>query len=385
MKVSVIICAAGKGERAGLGKNKLLAPLYGAPVLYHTLKKFDLPYIDQLLITCSPEDREAFSAIAAPFGAILTEGGRTRTESVYNALKRASGDIVLIHDGARPFVTEKIIADCIDGVKEHGSAVCSLPSTDTTVIADGENVEYVPDRSKLFTVQTPQGFFTAKIKAAYDLAAESGKSFTDDCSVYTQYIAPAHLFTGDVCNRKLTYKSDFDAQYPAMNAACGQAIGIGCDVHAFGKAQPFVTLCGVKIPCDSGLIAHSDGDAPVHAVMDAILSAAGLKDIGHYFPDTDEKFAGADSIGMLKEAVSLALNAGYVPLNLSLTVQAEKPRLAKHIDRMVANLASACGLPRSRVAVSAGTCERLGFVGEGLGIAATAIVLMGRADAEKQN
>lgn len=374
MKTDIIICAAGKGERAGFGKNKLLAPLYGAPVLYHTLSAF--AGIGSIIVAAGAEDFEEISAIAAPFGATVVHGGQTRTQSVYNALNCCSGDVVLIHDGARPFVSRQIIDGCIDSVKRFGSGICAVQSTDTIALCDGDEIEELPERRRAYCVQTPQGFMTKEIKSAYALAAESGLTFTDDSSVYARYIGSPHICAGSPENRKLTYKSDFGAAYPPFCSDGGQAVGIGVDVHAFGKEQDFITLCGVKIPSDSGLIAHSDGDVAVHAVMDAVLSAAGLKDIGHYFPDSDEGYAGADSMKLLDKAVKLAFEAGYTPLNLSLTIQAEKPRLANYIDGMKAKLAAALGLEWSKTGISAGTCERLGFVGKGLGVTATALVLM---------
>jgi 2-C-methyl-D-erythritol 4-phosphate cytidylyltransferase/2-C-methyl-D-erythritol 2,4-cyclodiphosphate synthase len=374
VNISIIILAAGKGERAGLGKNKLLAPLCGAPALYHTINAFK--QFDDIIIATSAQDISEVEAIARPFNAKVCLGGETRTKSVYNALQHAKGDIVLIHDGARPFVTRKVIDDCIENVIAFGSAICALPATDTTVICDGNEVISSPERKKVYTVQTPQGFYLKDIKAAYDKAITSDGTFTDDGSVYAAFIGRPHIFIGDRDNIKLTYKSDFDRQYPPVNTISAQAVGIGIDTHAFGKTQNFVTLCGVKIPCDSGLIAHSDGDVAVHAVMDALLSAAGLKDIGHYFPDTDRQYSGADSIQLLKQAVKIVSDAGYMPLNLSVTIQAEKPRLAKYIDEMALNLAAACNLERDKVGVSAGTCEKLGFVGEGLGITATAVTLL---------
>ena len=153
-------------------------------------------------------------------------------------------------------------------------------------------------------------------------------------------------------------------------------MGIGADTHAFGGLDDYVTLAGVKISCDSSLIAHSDGDVVLHAVMDAILSASGLKDIGHYFPDTDKKYKGADSSKLLLEVMDMARWQGYTPVNLSVAVQAEKPKLAPCIDDMVLSLSKLCNLEPSAVAVAAGTSERLGFVGEGLGITAYAAVLM---------
>lgn len=374
MSVSVVVCAAGKGERAELGINKVLAPLCGSPVLYHTLKKFSGEYAE-IIVTSSPRDREEIAAVCAPFRAKVVTGGETRTESVYNALKHVTGDIVLIHDGARPFVTEKIVADCIACVKAHGSGICALPVTDTVAECGGGEILNVPPRSALYNLQTPQGFFTRDIKKAYGLAKASGQTFTDDSSVYAAFIGRPHVFVGDARNKKLTYKSDFTDVPPPMQAEGGR-IGYGIDVHAFGAPKDYVVLCGERIPCDSGLVAHSDGDVAVHAVMDALLSAAGKKDIGHYFPDTDPKYRGADSMTLLRSVIGLLREEGYSVGNISLAVQAEKPRLASHIDDMKRNLSRAAGVPFQNVAIAAGTSEHLGFVGEGLGICAACAVTL---------
>lgn len=366
MKVSAIICAAGKGERAGFGKNKLLAPLYGAPALLHTLLKFRIPEIDEIIVTSSVCDFEEISSIAPLFGLKVVIGGATRTESVKNALREVTGDVVLIHDGARPFVSQKLILNCIDSVKKYGSGICAVKATDTIVYADGDIKERL-DRDKLYHIQTPQGFYTEDIKRAYLLAGD--KIYTDDSAVYGEFINKPHIVEGETENIKLTYKADFMRGMPPYTGLRGEAIGFGVDVHAFGEGS-FVTLAGVKIPCDRGLIAHSDGDVVIHAVMDALLSGAGLKDIGHYFPDTDDKYKGADSGVMLKKVISILRENGLAPVNLSISIQAEKPRLAKYIDEMIENLSKLTGVKAERIAIAAGTCEGLGFVGEGLGICA---------------
>lgn len=383
MKISAIICAAGRGERAGFGKNKLLAPLHGAPALFHTLEKFDLPQIDEVIVTCSPADRAEIAALCAPFGYKTAEGGTTRTESVRNALEYCSGDIVLIHDGARPYVTRDVIEGCIECVKTNRSGICSVPVTDTIAECSDGKIRDVPDRSSLFSLQTPQGFFASDIKRAYELAAGDGAAYTDDSAVFRTYIGQPALCKGSRDNIKLTYKSDFAREYPAINAAAGQAIGIGVDVHAFGREQNFVTLCGVKVPHSCGLIAHSDGDVAVHAVMDALLSAAGLEDIGHYFPDRNEQYRDADSMALLKRVMALIQERGFKPLDLSVTIRAEEPKLAPHIAEMKANLASATGLDGSAVGVSAGTSEKLGFVGRKLGIESAAIALLERINGKE--
>lgn len=371
-KISVIICAAGKGKRAGFEKNKLLSPLYGVPALYHTLEKFNLPQIDEVVITSSDEDFKEISAIAEPFGFKVVPGGNTRTESVKKALDYVTGDIVLVHDGARPFVTREIILNCIESVKEHGSGICAVKSTDTTVCCEDGKIVQRLERDRLYRLQTPQGFFTKDLRTAYEKA--KGEDFTDDSAVYGKYIAPPVIIEGSESNIKLTYKEDFLKEIPPL-AAAGSKIGFGVDTHTFGEGN-FVTLAGVKIECGKGLIAHSDGDVIAHAVMDALLSAAGLKDIGHHFPDTDDRYKNADSICMLSQTCKIIRERGYAPSNISITVQAETPRLSSHIQSMVRNIAAACGIAEENCAIAAGTCEGLGFVGKGLGITAYCSVLL---------
>lgn len=384
MKISVIICAAGKGERAGFNKNKLLAPLCGAPALYHTLSAVSKINPSELIITSSPQDMAEITAISAPFGGKVVGGGDTRTLSVYNALKHVTGDIVLIQDGARPFTLAEQYLECIECVKTYGSGIVAMPATDTIYIANGNSAAHIPARSDVFAVQTPQGFITKDIKAAYEKAIESGETFTDDGSVYSRFIKPARICpVGSAANRKLTFKEDFDnlsAVIPATVGVNVEKAGFGIDVHAFGKPQDFVTLCGVKVPCDTGLVAHSDGDVALHAAMDAILSAAGLKDIGHYFPDGDEKFKGADSGKLLSLVIEIIGNEGLKVSGLSLAIQAEKPRLAPYIDGMVESLARLSGAKASNISVTAGTCEGLGFVGERRGICAYCVATLGKKE-----
>lgn len=378
-RTAAIILAAGRGERAGFARNKLLVPLYGAPALYHTLEKFDIPEIDEVTVTSSTFDFEEISALCAPFGYRVVTGGATRAESVELALKGVTCERVLIHDGARPFLSRELILRCIDDVDKYGSAVCSLPCPDTAAYCDGGAYTGL-DRDKIRLMQTPQGFNTEDISRAYRLGA--GDSFTDDGSLYAHYIAPPHMTEGERGNVKLTYREDFMRGYPPFNptAGCDRA-AFGADVHAFGKGDK-VTLCGVKIPCDGALIAHSDGDVAAHAVIDALLSGAGLDDIGHYFPDTDSKYRGADSMLLLARVTELIKEAGYSAINISLSIQAEKPRLAAHIDEMRKNLSRVTGVPAEAVAIAAGTCEGLGFVGRGQGIAAYCAAGLSRIEKE---
>ncbi len=375
-KISVIICAAGKGSRAGFAKNKLLLPHpdgFGESVLLHTIKAFLRDDIDEIIIAVSPCDKAEIAGMVAPFSVCkVVLGGNTRAQSVRSALKDVTGEIVLIHDGARPYVTAKIIDDCIDSVKEYDSGICALPATDTTALGENGVLVATVQRDKVFSLQTPQAFFTKSILYAYEKAFTDGveDKFTDDSAIYAEYVAPPRLVLGDRNNKKLTFASDF------VPFASPVRVGVGIDTHAFGKAQDYIVMAGVKIPSDSGLIAHSDGDVLTHAVMDALLSAAGLFDIGHYFPDTDQKWKDADSLEMLDVVLEEVKKQGLAPLNLAVAVQAQKPRMAKYVAPMSENLAKILSLPLSAVGITVGTNEGLGYVGEGKGITVTANVLL---------
>ena len=368
--IGVIVCAAGKGTRAGFEKNKLLIPFEGSTVLEKTLSAFNYPAIDEIIVTSSERDFAEISLLCEKMeNAKVVLGGETRTQSVYNALKVATADIVLIHDGARPFVTRKVIEGCIACVQENSSGICAVECRDTVaVVADGKIIT-VPNRKNLRQMQTPQGFYREKILSAYEMAMQdNSSSFTDDSSVFARYCEEPCVCEGDSNNVKITYAEDFTNNV----ARCG----FGIDTHAFGKEQDYIVLAGVKIPSDSGLIAHSDGDVLVHAVMDALLSAAGLKDIGHYFPDTDEKWKGASSMLMLGQVVSLIEKEGYGVKNISVAIQAEKPRMKKYIDEMKNALAKALKIDETAVGISAGTNEGLGYIGEGKGITVNAYALL---------
>ncbi len=367
--VCAVICAAGQGTRAGFEKNKLLTPFMESTALEKTLATFDLPEVDEIIVTSSETDLTQISAIAKhyPRTRVLL-GGATRFHSVRAALAEVSSEIVLVHDGARPFVTREVIDGCIQSVKTHGSGIAAIPSADTVAQAVDGKIESAPKREEIMLLQTPQGFWTEELKSAYEQAVRAGaENFTDDSSVYRAFIRSPHTCMGCRENKKLTYAEDF--LLPAR-------VGFGVDTHAFGKAQNYIVLGGVKIPSESGLLAHSDGDVLVHAVMDSMLSAAGLKDIGYYFPDTDEKWRNADSLNMLERVHGMLAMKNLQVQNLSVAIQAERPRLAKYIDEMKNALSRVLELPPDKIGITAGTNEGLGYVGEGKGITVTAVCLL---------
>ncbi|MBQ8658213.1 MAG: 2-C-methyl-D-erythritol 4-phosphate cytidylyltransferase [Clostridia bacterium] len=367
--ITAAICAAGKGERAGFSKNKLLVSLCGEPVLKKTVAAFDFPAIDEIILAVSPANKAEIGELFSGNEKIrLVKGGNTRFESVQNALRQATGEIVLIHDGARPFVSRTMIENCIDCTLQHGSGICAIPATDTIAVGEKGKIIAVPDRTSLWQIQTPQGFFTEELKKAYELASSGQRSYTDDSSVYAAFIGAPTLCDGSNENTKLTHPQDFEKNFAR--------VGFGVDTHAFGKMQNYIVLCGVRVPSESGLLAHSDGDVAVHAIMDALLSAAGLNDIGHYFPDTDEKWKNADSMQMLDEVLRLIRAQGYAVKNLSVAIQAEKPRLKNYIEEMKTRLAAALNVDKNAVGITAGTNEKLGYVGEGKGVTVYATALL---------
>lgn len=374
--ISAIVCAAGKGERAGFSDNKILREWNGLPVLCHSLSAFAQCHVDEILVACRSEDEPRILPLLRPFpNARTVRGGATRAQSVYYALNEAKGEIVLIHDAARPYVTPKLITDCIASVKQYGSGICAIPAVDTVAIADGGTISSSPARETVFSLQTPQGFYRERLLECYEKAYEQDgeDGFTDDSGLYARYDSPPKLCAGDRRNKKLTYSEDFQF---------AERVGFGTDTHAFytpdegASLANFITLCGVKIPSARRLKAHSDGDVALHALMDALLTAAGLRDIGYYFPDTDEKYRGADSTELLKEVMRLIQDEGFSPQNASVSILTETPRLSPYIERMKENLAEALSLSPSAIGIAAGTNEKLGYVGEGKGITVFATVLL---------
>lgn len=370
MKTTLILACAGKGERANLGKNKLLVPFNGRTVLERTLAVFTgSGLIDEYIVTANPCDMDEIKKIV-PDGVKVVAGGKTRTQSVMNALNLLDGGIVLIHDGARPFVSERIIKDCIDSVEKFGSAVTAIPSRDTVCReTDGVISDYL-GKSGLYSVQTPQAFFVNDIKDAY--ARACGKSFNDDGEVYKAFFCDPQIVLGSVQNIKLTYPEDFDA----LNRQTDCRVGVGFDCHKLVENRKLI-LGGIEIPHDKGLLGHSDADVLAHAVMDAILSALSLRDIGYHFSDKDPQYKDADSMRLLEKVLEMIDEKGYKVKSVSATVMAEKPKLLKHIPTITDSLSSTLGVPHEMVGIGATTLEGLGFVGreEGICVQASAVLV----------
>ena len=374
MNIYAVIPAAGAGSRAGFDKNKILQKMGGASVLWRTVSAFaQNENIAGIAVCANKNERAEIGRELCGFARVLyADGGSTRTESVKNALEVLAAlpcppDYVLIHDAARPFVSQKIIDDCVKTVRAHGSAVCALPCTDTLVHAQNGIITGSYDRETAFTLQTPQGFGFGELLSAYRKITPAD-SFTDDSGVYAKYVAPPFLFMGEKRNIKLTFREDF-----AMNET---RTGIGVDTHAFGAERKYIVLGGVRIDAPTGLHAHSDGDVLCHAVMDALLSAAGLPDIGHYFPNSSPQYKGADSLALLGKVRGILEVHGFAVGNISAAIVAEAPKLAPHIQKMKQSIADVLQISERAVGISAGTNEGLGYLGRGEGITVVATALI---------
>jgi len=369
MTITAIIVAAGKGLRAGDGPPKQYRTLSGVPVLRRSVEVFQAhPGISKVIVVINPDHADFYEKAVGDLELPSpVAGGRTRQESVLNGLTSLEGDapgIVLIHDAARAFVSLGLIERVIDEVSNSGGgAIPSLPVCDTLKKGKDGIVEETISRDGLFTVQTPQGFPYPEILNAHKKAV--GKELTDDAAVAEAAGMKVALVAGAKENIKLTNPEDFAGHCHDVRT------GSGFDVHAFEDGD-HVILCGVKIPHEKGLRGHSDADAGLHALTDAILGAIGEGDIGDHFPPSDDKWKDAPSDLFLRHAASLVEKAGGTITNVDVTLICEAPKIAPHRAAMQNRVAEILGLEVARVSIKATTTEQLGFTGRGEGLAAQA-------------
>ena len=362
MKISVILACAGSGTRANLGFNKLLYDIGGMTIFEKTLSKFIREDISQIVITSSEEDFEYFTKATQnlEIPTIVTLGGKTRQESIYNALQvlDSDTDIVIIHDGARPFVTKQIIDEAILAAQKYGSAIACTQLIDSLRKVEHLETKAV-NRKDYLIVQTPQVFKYDSILRAHNKARENNKGdFLDDASIYETYIGNVTITKGAKENVKITNKDDLKLFTPN-----NYFVGCGWDTHELVEGRKLI-LGGIEIPHTKGLLGHSDADVLTHAIMDALLSASHNKDIGHLFPDTDPKYKGISSLLLLKEVVKILKKAGYKINNVSAVIMAQKPKLAPHLNDIQAMLAKEMGIDEMQISLTSTTTEKLGLVGK---------------------
>ena len=388
MKISAVVPAAGAGARAGFSKNKLLTFFRGEPVLYRTVSALSAcESIGEIVIAAAKRDIADISAMFEKFANVRAVcGGDTRTQSVLFALRACdSPDYVLIHDGARPLVTADVIARTLESAQKFGSGVAAVALKDTVKRVDEDSVVVdTPPRDKLRAVQTPQTFEAGLIRKAH-AAYALGERATDDAALAERMGIAVHLTEGDVENIKLTTPEDMLLARQVILKREGQKeekpmmrIGHGYDVHRLVENRKLI-LCGVEIPYALGLLGHSDADVALHALMDALLGAAALGDIGRHFPDTDPAYKGADSGKLLDHVVALLEEKGYTVGNVDVTIICQRPKLKDYIEQMRENVARHLKVDIDCVNIKATTTEKLGFEGEGLGISSHAVACIEKA------
>ncbi|CCH49063.1 2-C-methyl-D-erythritol 4-phosphate cytidylyltransferase [Pseudodesulfovibrio piezophilus] len=382
-----IILAAGSGSRLGEaagGVRKQYLEFKGAPLFWHSARTFSrVAGVKGVVFVFPPEDvipmekqlRQFFKAEELGLRWKVCAGGERRQDSVRHGVAELPRDCdgVLVHDSARPFVSARLVRELIDCLDQGAQAATpGLSITDTIKrVADGVVTETLV-RAELRSVQTPQIFETALLMQAHEQAVQEGWDVTDDASM-VERIAEVIVIPGEQGNIKITTPQDLaKLEEPRVTVPC---VGWGYDVHRFGGEhdRPLV-IGGVPIAGPYHILAHSDGDVLLHALADAILGTFGGGDIGTHFPDTDEKFSGADSSLLLKEVLAMADEAGARLVHADLTLIAQVPRMAPHSAQIAKNLCRVLGLERHQVNFKATTEEKLGFTGQKKGIKAVATV-----------
>lgn len=382
---AVVIVAAGASSRMGEGLRKQYRPLGGGTVLSESTKPFLKALDCRMLVIAIPFDedeshaREALSADAEIDELLHTKplfvrGGATRQSSVKIALEAAAKNnppgIVLVHDAARPFVTEKIIVRTAQAALEHGAAVPAIPPADTQKIINDEGfiVEHLK-RKRMAAVQTPQAFDFMRLLASHRKAENDGKAYTDDTEIWAKYEGDVITVQGSPENRKITYAGDMHTQTFHT--------GLGYDMHRLISGRKLI-IGGVAIPFDKGEDGHSDGDVLLHAVTDALLGAASLGDIGSFFPPEDDAWKGADSVFLLKTVWGKIRKHGWKLVNMDCVLKLERPKFLPYRAQVIESIARALGVESDSIFVKAKTGESIGDVGKGEAVEAWCTCLLAK-------
>ncbi len=371
-KTAVIIVAAGRGTRAGTEEPKQWRTVGGRSLLSRTVAAF--AGFRRIVVVLHPED---MARGVAAFGGKVTliAGGTSRALSVSNALESLvlSGiSRVLIHDGARPFVSPGLIGRVVAALDGAPAAAPALAVTDALWTGSGGQVTGTAPRDGLFRAQTPQGFHFPAILAAH--RAHPGDA-ADDVEVALAAGLDVAIVEGEEENIKITWPGDFARAERMLKDRMDIRTGNGFDVHAFTEGD-HVMLCGVRVPHGRGLLGHSDADVGMHALTDAIYGALAEGDIGRHFPPSDPQWKGVGSHIFLTHAAELACARGYALSNADVTLICEHPKIGPHAIEMAKELARIVGVGADRISVKATTSERLGFTGREEGIAALATVTL---------
>jgi 2-C-methyl-D-erythritol 4-phosphate cytidylyltransferase / 2-C-methyl-D-erythritol 2,4-cyclodiphosphate synthase len=374
-RVVALIVAAGRGERAGGGIPKQFRVLGGKALVAHAYDAFSShPLITDILVVTAQDQRAELRAAVGERTLLgVAKGGPSRRASVQSglaAVESAGGaDVVLIHDGARPFIPSAVIDRLLSALTQAPAAIPVLPVADT-LARSADGLGDIVDREGLVRVQTPQAF-------RFDAAMASHKAWTgefeptDDAQMARAAGFHVALVEGDAMLEKITRPEDLILAEARLGSRVSRT-GMGFDVHRLAQGEA-LWLGGIRIAHDRGLVGHSDADVALHALTDAILGAIGCGDIGTHFPPSDPQWLGAPSSRFLEHAASLVAESGARIDHVDLTIICEAPRIGPYRDAMRERIAALLRLPVGRISVKATTTERLGFTGRGEGIAAQAV------------
>lgn len=396
MKTVALIPAGGAGKRLKAQKAKQYLLLDHLPVLVHTLKVFQqAEIIDEMILILPPDDvASAQKQLINKYGLIkittVVAGGKERQDSVRNGLAAITGEcgIVAIHDAVRPFVTQDMIFQVVAAAKIIGAASIGVKAKDTIKEVKKDNmVAATIPRKNLWLTQTPQAFKFGLLKKAYKAAYDKKFYGTDDASLVERIGKKVKMIEGSYENIKITTPEDLIMAQALMKNKSGEINfrnGFGYDCHRFAYGRKLI-LGGVEIPFDKGLQGHSDADALIHAICDALLGAAECGDIGRHFPDTDSAYKDISSIILLKRVKIIIKEKGFSINNVDATVVMEKPKLAHYAPAMVKNIASALDIAVTSVNIKAKTNEGMGFIGqdEGMAVFAVATAIKGKHSDKK--
>jgi 2-C-methyl-D-erythritol 4-phosphate cytidylyltransferase/2-C-methyl-D-erythritol 2,4-cyclodiphosphate synthase len=376
MTVAAVIVAAGRGLRAGAGLPKQWRTVAGRAVAAWTLDAFrSSPLVGQIALVLHPDDMGFAPGYAGHPDVVVAMGGATRDASVragLEALVPFAPDLVLIHDVARPCVSQDLIARVVAALDAADAAAPALAVTDALWRGAAGRVAGTVDRHGIWRAQTPQGFRFPLILAAHR-RHEGGAA--DDVEVARAAGLDVAIVPGEERNLKITQPEDFARAEHFLRGDMDIRTGNGFDVHAFGPGDS-VMLCGIEVPHNQGLLGHSDADVGMHALTDAIYGALADGDIGRHFPPSDPQWRGADSALFLDHAMGRAAARGYRVANADVTLICERPKIGPRAAAMQTRLEEIMGLEPGRISVKATTSERLGFTGREEGIAAIATVTL---------
>ncbi len=362
--VGVLLCAGGSTR---MGFDKLLTPIAGKTAIERSMEALLLGGVDEIVFAVSPATRAFVESLVCPVPSQIVEGGETRALSVLHALRAIEhGQIVAIHDAARCLISPETVRESIASAIAYGSGVVAGRVTDTIVQLGGGTATTL-DRSQLIRMQTPQTFRLDRILRAYETGDLS--RVTDDCALYIAAgYEPRFVYTeGEAANQKLTTGADWQ-----LALASYARFGTGYDTHRLVEGRRLV-LGGVEIPFEKGLLGHSDADVLTHAIIDALLGAAGLGDIGRLFPDTSAEYKDVNSIRLLEEVVARLEQEHLRVSHVDATIVCERPKIKPYAQEMIARLAGAMRVPPASVSVKATTTEGMNDEGKGLCISASAI------------